>query len=67
MSVSLRTVLEAAGYDLSTLEDNRWLLSVRREFEELIEKADFMIDQEIEKALEASETAYEMKREDDDL
>jgi len=59
MSVSLLEVIETAGYDLSTLEDNEWLVSKRREFEELLDKADFMIDQEVEKELVASEVEYE--------
>jgi hypothetical protein len=56
---TLREVIEAAGYDLNTLEDNQWLMSVRNEFEELVSKADFMIDQEIEKQNMAAEIEYE--------
>jgi len=59
MSVSLLEVIEAAGYDLNTLEDNEWLVSKRREFEELLDKADFMIDQEQEKRDLAAEVKYE--------
>lgn len=59
MSVSLLEVIEAAGYDLNTLEDSEWLVSKRREFEELLDKADFMIDQEQEKIDLALEVEYE--------
>lgn len=45
MSVSLLEVIEAGGYDLTTREDNLWLLSKAAEFEELIEKAQFLVDQ----------------------
>jgi hypothetical protein len=65
MSVSLQEVIEAGGYDLNTPEDSRWLLSVRNEFEALVEKADFIVDQEIERGMEAEEVAYEMRREDE--
>lgn len=40
MSVSLREVIEHAGYDLNTVEDAEWLLSKQSEFEELIEQAE---------------------------
>lgn len=60
MSVSLQEVIEAAGYDLTTLEDNQWLLGVQREFEELVDRAEFIIDQEQEKLDLAAEVAYEM-------
>ena len=40
MSVSLLEVIESAGYDLSTTEDANWLLSKQGEFEELINKAE---------------------------
>lgn len=40
MSVSIREVIEAGGYDLSTEEDCIWLLSVVNEFEELVEAAE---------------------------
>ena len=66
MSVSLQEVIEAAGYNLNTLEDSRWLLSVRNEFEALVEKAEAMYDQEIEKQMKASEVAYEMHFKDEE-
>ena len=40
MSISLLEVIEAGGYDLSTLEDAQWLLSKQQEFEELIDSAE---------------------------
>lgn len=40
MSLSLREVIEEAGYDLTTKEDCEWLISRQNEFEELIELAE---------------------------
>lgn len=48
MSVSLLEVIEAGGYNISTPEDARWLLSKQSEFEELIEQAEEVIDREEE-------------------
>ena len=45
MSVSLLEVIEAGGYDLSTVEDANWLLSKQNEFEELIEAAENLIEE----------------------
>ena len=45
MSVSLLEVIEAGGYDLSTVEDANWLLSKQSEFEELIEQAENLIEE----------------------
>lgn len=45
MSVSLLEVIEAGGYDLDTVEDATWLLSKRNEFEELIEKAEIIVEE----------------------
>ena len=45
MSVSLAEVIEAGGYDLSTVEDANWLLSKQNEFEELIEQAENLIEE----------------------
>ena len=50
MSVSLREVIEAGGYDLSTPEDANWLLSKQSEFEELIEEAQETVDNEEEES-----------------
>lgn len=45
MSVSLLEVIEAAGYNLSTLDDANWLLSKVNEFEELVVKAEDLIEE----------------------
>lgn len=37
--ITLKEVIEEAGYDLSLPEDARWLLSRQQEFKELIEQA----------------------------
>lgn len=44
MSVSLAYVLEQAGYDLSTVEDAKWLVSKVVEFEQLVVEAEDLID-----------------------
>ena len=46
MSVSLLEVIEAGGYDLSTTEDAQWLLSTQSEYEELIEQAEELLEEE---------------------
>lgn len=46
MSVSLLEVIEAAGYDLSTKEDALWLVSKQDEFEEILEAAEAVIEEE---------------------
>lgn len=45
MGVLLQEVIEAGGYDLSTVEDANWLLSKRNEFDELIEAAEKLIEE----------------------
>ena len=45
MSVSLLEVIEAGGYDISTVEDAQWLVSKQNEFEELIEQAENLIEE----------------------
>ena len=44
MSVSLLEVIEHAGYDITKPEDATWLLSKQSEFEELIEQAETVIE-----------------------
>lgn len=44
MSVSLSEVIEAGGYNLTTVEDSNWLLSKQSEFTELIEQAEEIIE-----------------------
>lgn len=58
MSVSLLEVIEAGGYDLSTEEDARWLLLQVNQFEELVIKAEDMIEQIEEAELIASDEDY---------
>lgn len=48
MSVSLLEVIEAAGYNIATEEDARWLLSKQSEFGELVEQAEELIENEQE-------------------
>lgn len=44
MSVSLREVIEAGGYDLTSIDDARWLVGKQSEFDELIEEAEETIE-----------------------
>lgn len=46
MSVSLLEVIEAGGYNLNTVGDAEWLLSKQNEFDDLVEKARELIDNE---------------------
>lgn len=48
MSVSLQEVIEAAGYDLNTVEDASWFLSKVSEFEELVTAAEDLVEAEDE-------------------
>lgn len=43
MAVSLLEVIEAGGYDITTPEDARWLLSRKEEIEELLEQAEEVV------------------------
>ena len=42
--VTIKEVIESAGYDLTTIEDNQWLLSRRNEIERLLEAAEELIE-----------------------
>lgn len=58
MSVSLQEVIENSGYDIiENVEDARWLLSQRDEFESLCEKADECVEdyEEYEDFIETQE------------
>ena len=44
MSVSLREVIEAGGYDLTTVEDARWLISQEGDWDELLEQAEELVE-----------------------
>ena len=54
MSTSIGEVISAGGYDLTTLEDARWLVSLESNFDDLIEKAEELIE-EAENAEEAED------------
>lgn len=45
MSVSIQEVIEAGGYDLTTVEDARWLLGQEANFDELIEAAEELVEE----------------------
>lgn len=45
MSATIREVIEAGGYDLTTVDDARWLVSQEADFDELIEQAEELIEQ----------------------
>jgi hypothetical protein len=44
MSVSLLEVIEAGGYDLNTYDDAIWLLATQSEYEDLIDKAEELVE-----------------------
>lgn len=44
MSVSIEAVIEHGGYDLTTLDDARWLLSTQSEYADLIEAAEETVE-----------------------
>lgn len=48
MSVSLREVIESAGYDITSIDDARWLVSKASEFEDLIVEAEDIIEEYLE-------------------
>ena len=53
MSVSLYEVLTSAGFEVTeNPEDAQWLLSKRNEFEELLEQAEELLDEEEENEYE---------------
>lgn len=58
MSTSILEVIEAGGYDLSKVEDARWLKLQQKQFDELIEKAEELIEAEEDKENEESERQY---------
>lgn len=45
MSVSLLEVIESGGYDITTVEDARWLVSKQSEFEQLVSEAEAVIEE----------------------
>lgn len=44
MSVSLLEVVESGGYDITTVDDARWLVSKQAEFNQLVEEAEAVIE-----------------------
>lgn len=66
MSVSIQEVIEAGGYDLTNYEDCKWLVSKQREFAELIEKAEQLIDAQDEKESEQAEREYKERFSEED-
>ena len=61
MSVSLLEVIEAGGYDLSTEEDAKWLLCQVNQFEELVVKAEDMLEAIEEAENERLEKEYQSR------
>lgn len=58
MSVSLREIVEAAGYDLSSKEDAQWLISTQEEYDDLLDEAEELINtDELEDEVEAVNAA----------
>lgn len=44
MSVTIKEVIESGGYDLTSLEDARWLLGQQTQFNELVEEAEETVE-----------------------
>jgi len=62
MSVSLLECLESCGYKVTTnLEDAEWLKSKDKEWNELLDKAEKMIDAEEERQSAIDEAEYQAK------
>lgn len=61
MSVSILEVIEAGGYNLSEEEDARWLLSQVNQFEELVTKAEDLIEKIEDEESERIEQEYQAK------
>ena len=47
MSVTLKEVLESAGYDLSKREDAQWFVNVSSEIDELMIAAEELLDEPV--------------------
>lgn len=58
MSVSLREVIESAGYDLATREGAEWLIAQQYEMDELVEEAEDFIE-ELDAYCEHENTSFE--------
>jgi len=58
MSVSILEVIEAGGYDLTTKEDCQWLLGQVNQFEDLVTKAEDLIEKHEQIESEEIEAKY---------
>ena len=61
MSTSILEIINAGGYDLTTLEDARWLIANVNEFEELIEQAENLIEEDEDRENIEAERVYQEK------
>ncbi len=61
MSVTIIEVIEAGGYDLSTIEDAKWLISQEINFEYLLQKAKKMVNAEEERLADIAEVEYQAR------
>ena len=61
MSISLLEVIEAGGYDMNTIEDCEWLVSKQSEFEELITRAENLIEKHESIENEKAEAEYDKR------
>lgn len=61
MSVSILEVIEAGGYDLNTEEDAKWLLCQVNQFEELVVKAEDVLEAIEEAENERLEREYQSR------
>ena len=59
MSTSILEIINAGGYDLTTLEDARWLIANVNEFEELIEQAENLIEEDEDRENIEAERVYQ--------
>jgi len=59
MSVSLIECIEAAGFDLTTLDDANWLLSKESEWDELVERAEELVEAEEQRLYDIAEAEYQ--------
>lgn len=64
MSVSIREVIEAAGYDLSTPEGAQWLVAQEDLFDEMIEEAEEVVEAEEERLSEIEQREMEAEEQE---
>ena len=58
MGVTILQLIEEGGFDLSTPEDANWLLAQRKQFEELVDKAEAIRDAEDDRESAEAEAKY---------